>query len=682
MKNLWNDADANAAVRRYRRTGASRDLALRIYTSRLMGGNRALVVHGGGNSSVKQTADEITGDRLDALYIKGSGWDMAEIEPPGFPALRMDRLSALRNLSAFRDEDMRQALQAAKLDHDAPSPSVETLLHAFIPAKFVDHTHANAVLAVTNQRDGAARCRRIFGDRAAVVPYVMSGFELARTVADAYDANPGIDGIIVPMHGIFTFGDSAKQSYGRMIDLVNLAERHIRAGKKKPFTVRALPKRRINIAEVAPILRGLLGADPANGTGLRPILDFRTNRLIRDFVDGRQVARYGRAGTATPDHVIHTKPTPVILPAPVVGELEMFREQATGAIAEFGTAYKNYLRTNSRRRRQSMPTIDLFPRVILLPGHGLFGVGETAATAAIAADIAEVNVETITDAERIGRFHGLDQKHVFDIEFWSLERAKLSASSPPPLAGRVVLVTGGGSGIGAATARVFSDAGAELVVLDLDGQAAEQVANEIGGIGLACDVTDKVAVRRAFEIACKARGGVDIVISNAGAAWQGEIGTLDENVLRKSFELNFWAHQTIAQNAVRVMRAQGMGGVLLFNASKQAVNPGKDFGPYGLPKAATLFLMRQYALDHGKDGIRANAINADRIRSGLLNEDMIALRSRARGLSEADYMGGNLLGREVTAKDVAKAFLSLALSEKTTAATLTVDGGNIEASLR
>jgi NAD(P)-dependent dehydrogenase (short-subunit alcohol dehydrogenase family) len=273
---------------------------------------------------------------------------------------------------------------------------------------------------------------------------------------------------------------------------------------------------------------------------------------------------------------------------------------------------------------------------------------------------------------------------MFDMEYWSLEQAKLGRTAEKPLARQVAVVTGGGSGIGAATAMAFAKQGAEVAVLDRDGDAAQAVAKKIGGkaLAVACDVTDPAAVRAAFDAVVTAFGGVDIVVSNAGAAWQGAIGTVDDETLRKSFELNFWAHQTVAQHAARIMRAQGTYGCLLFNVSKQAVNPGKDFGPYGLPKAATLFLVKQYALDHGKDGIRANAVNADRIRSGLLTDEMVAARSKARGLSEADYMAGNLLKREVTAQDVADAFVYLAGASKTTAAIVTVDGGNIEASLR
>jgi NAD(P)-dependent dehydrogenase (short-subunit alcohol dehydrogenase family) len=262
--------------------------------------------------------------------------------------------------------------------------------------------------------------------------------------------------------------------------------------------------------------------------------------------------------------------------------------------------------------------------------------------------------------------------------------AKLDARQRPPLAGQVAVITGAGGAIGAATAHAFAKAGAEVALLDRDLNAAQEKAAAIGGAALAvaCDVTDAGSVQTAFDTVITAFGGVDLLVSNAGAAWQGKIGEVDEATLRQSFELNFFAHQKVAQAAVKIMLAQGTGGCLLFNVSKQAVNPGPNFGPYGLPKAATLFLVRQYALDYGADGIRANAINADRIRSGLLTDDFITTRAKARGVTEKDYMSGNLLGREVTADDVAQAFLAQALALKTTADVTTVDGGNIAAALR
>jgi len=328
--------------------------------------------------------------------------------------------------------------------------------------------------------------------------------------------------------------------------------------------------------------------------------------------------------------------------------------------------------------------LDPLPRIALVPGLGLFGLGRSAKDARIAADLACAAIVTITDAEAIGRFQSITEADMFDCEYWPIEQAKLGKHPEPKLAGQIAVITGAGGAIGAATAKAFAAAGAEVALLDVNVAAATEQAKAIGGaaIALRCDVTDAASVRDAFAQVVTTFGGVDIVVSNAGAAWQGRIGEVDETILRQSFELNFFGHQRVAQAAVKIMLAQGTGGCLLFNVSKQAVNPGPNFGPYGLPKAATLFLVRQYAVDHGADGIRANAVNADRIRSGLLTGDFIAERAKARGVSEQDYMSGNLLGREVLAEDVAQAFLHQALELKTTGDVTTVDGGNIAAALR
>jgi NAD(P)-dependent dehydrogenase (short-subunit alcohol dehydrogenase family) len=343
-----------------------------------------------------------------------------------------------------------------------------------------------------------------------------------------------------------------------------------------------------------------------------------------------------------------------------------------------------YFARNNARVGGIKKPLDPLPRVALVPGLGLFGLGRSKKEARVAADLAECAIETITDAEAIGRFESIPEADMFDMEYWSLEQAKLGAAKELPLAGQVAAITGAAGTIGFATAKAFAAAGAEVALLDVDEAGAAEKAKAIGGAALAigCDVTDPKSVSGAFDRIAETFGGVDIVVSNAGAAWQGRIGEVDEATLRQSFELNFYGHQRVAQAAVKIMLAQGTGGCLLFNVSKQAVNPGPNFGPYGLPKAATLFLVRQYAVDYGGDGIRANAVNADRIRSGLLTDEFLAERSRARGVSEKDYMSGNLLQREVNADDVAQAFLAQALALKTTADVTTVDGGNIAAALR
>jgi rhamnose utilization protein RhaD (predicted bifunctional aldolase and dehydrogenase)/NAD(P)-dependent dehydrogenase (short-subunit alcohol dehydrogenase family) len=686
MKSAWVDRDAQALVGRYAERNISEDLALRVYTTRLLGQDPKLVLHGGGNTSVKTRMRDLMGEDAEVLCVKGSGWDMATIEPAGLPAVRLAPLRKLRALDALSDEEMVRLQRANLIDPMAPNPSVETLLHAFVPEKFVDHTHSTAVLSLVDQPNGPQLCAEVYDGRLGVVPYLMPGFALAKKSADVHDAAPAVEGLVLIKHGIFTFGADAREAYERMIEMVSLAEARLQRGRKAVFAAIRLPQHSAAIAEVAPILRGACSLKDAKveGAWRRLVLEWRASPAILDFVNGAEVERYSQAGVVTPDHTIRTKNWPLVVPPPADGRLDEFKSAAAAAARAFVAAYRDYFERNNARANDAKRMLDPLPRVVLVPGLGLVGLGRSKKDARVAADLAQAAVETITDAEAIGRFESISEADMFDVEYWSLEQAKLGKEPDKPFAGQIAVITGAGGTIGGATARAFAAAGAEVALLDLDVAAAQARARETGGAALAvqCDVTDGASVRSAFAKVAETFGGVDIVVSNAGAAWQGRIGEVDEAVLRRSFELNFFAHQRVAQNAVRIMLAQGTGGVLLFNVSKQAVNPGVNFGPYGLPKAATLFLVRQYALDYGSEGIRANAVNADRIRSGLLTPEMIAQRSKARGLSEHDYMAGNLLGREVTAEDVAQAFLHQALELKTTGDVTTVDGGNIAAALR
>ncbi len=686
MQSLWSEADAAAMVAHYGAVGITGDVALRVYTSRLLGGDPRLVLHGGGNTSVKTVLPDLLGEPAEVLCVKGSGWDMANIEPPGLPAVRLAPLRKLRQRDTLPDEEMVRVQRANLLDPGAPNPSVETLLHAFLPHKFIDHTHATAVLSLADQPDAAERCADLYGPRVGVVPYIMPGFLLAKKAAEVLEADPDVEGLVLIKHGVFSF----------------------------VFAAASLPPALADLAEVAPILRGACALpDPATpGLYKRFVLNFRGGPAVRNFVDGAEVKRYGLAGVATSDHTIRTKNYPMIVPPPEPGDLDRFAGAVRAAVDWFAVDYHAYFaRHNATSAAPTLPStrplpnpppqagegrvgasggglgrgkreLDPAPRVILVPGLGLFGLGRSAKDAAIAADLAESWVATVTDAEAVGTFESLSEAELFEMEYWSLEQAKLGSAVEKPLAGQVALVTGGAGTIGLATARALREAGAEIALLDREAEGVEAAAKKLGGLALAGDVTDPAAVRATFDRLAARFGGVDIVVSNAGAAWQGKIGEVDPQALRDSFELNFFAHQWVAQEAARIMLAQQTGGCLLFNVSKQALNPGAAFGPYGVPKAATLALMRQYALDYGAAGIRANAVNADRIRSGLLTPEMIAARAKARGISEEDYMAGNLLGREVTAEDVAQAFLQLALARNTTAAISTVDGGNIAAAPR
>jgi rhamnose utilization protein RhaD (predicted bifunctional aldolase and dehydrogenase)/NAD(P)-dependent dehydrogenase (short-subunit alcohol dehydrogenase family) len=678
MQSLWSDKNANAAVTRYADNGVSPDLALRVYTSRLLGGDPNLVLHGGGNTSIKTVMSDLVGEPTQVLCVKGSGWDMATIEPIGLPAVRLGPLRTLRRRDALSDEDMVRVQRANLIDPGAPNPSVETLLHAFLPHKFIDHTHATAVLSLADQPDAAERCAELYDGKLGIVPYVMPGFLLAKKAAEIFEEEEAVEGLVLLKHGIFTFGETARDAYERMIAAVTLAEERLKRSRKNVFAPVALPSEIARPEAVAPILRGACALPEPGDAYKRFVLDFRGGPAVLNLVNGTDVARYGRVGVATPDHTIRTKNYPLIVPAPD-GKLDDFATAARAAVEAFIAEYHAYF---ARHNKGDKRELDPAPRVILVPGLGLFGLGRSARDAAIAADLAESWVATVTDAEAVGTFESLPEAELFEVEYWSLEQAKLGSTVEKPLQGRIAVVTGGAGTIGLATARALRAEGAEIALFDRAQADPEAAGKNLGGIGIACDVTDPAAVAAAFDRVVVKFGGVDIVVSNAGAAWQGKIGEVSDAVLRESFELNFFAHQTVAQQAVRIMLAQKTGGCLLFNVSKQAVNPGPNFGPYGLPKAATLALMRQYALEYGGEGIRSNAVNADGIRGGLLTSEMIANRAAAYGISQTAYMGRNLLHREVMAEDVAAAFVDLALARNTTAGVATVDGGNIAAALR
>jgi rhamnose utilization protein RhaD (predicted bifunctional aldolase and dehydrogenase)/NAD(P)-dependent dehydrogenase (short-subunit alcohol dehydrogenase family) len=683
MQNLWDEGAASSMIRSYAEKGVAADLALRVYSTRLLGGDPRLVLHGGGNTSVKMRMTDLVGDEWDVLCVKGSGWDMAAIEPRGLPAVKLAPLLKARNLATLSDEDMVTLQRANLIDPSSPNPSVEALLHAFLPARFVDHTHSTAILALVDQAESRRFCDEAFGEALGFVRYVMPGFDLAREAAAVFDANPSVEGLVLDKHGIFTFGETARDSYDRMIRYVSIAEDYVaRGARPRPVTVH-LPDRLASRNDIAPMLRGAIAINRGEGAFDRMVSEFRSDASILAFVNRSDLDDLAGRGVSTPDLSIRIKTGPMVLPPPDAADLQRYRALIDERVAAYAAAYSSYFETNVARTGPRI-MLDPMPRLTLVPGLGLFGHGRTMREARIAADLGEMWIETVRDAQRIGEFQPVGRADLFDLEYWPLEQAKLAGAKQLPFGGQVVLVTGGAGTIGAATAMAFASNGANVVVADLDGEAAVRIAGGIGAdaLGVACDVTDPASVAAAYEAAIERFGGIDIVVSNAGAAWEGAIAEIDDALLRRSFELNFFSHQTVARQAVQIMKQQRTGGVLLFNASKQAVNPGARFGSYGLPKAATLFLSRQYALEHGADGIRVGAVNADRIRSGLLNETMIADRSRSRGVSESDYMAGNLLSMEVRAKDVAQAFLHQALAERTTAGVTTVDGGNIAAALR
>jgi len=677
LKNNWSKKIAKEYIKKYKKLGFSSDLALRVYSTRLLGRNKELVLHGGGNTSVKSTIKDLDGRKYKVLCVKGSGWDMADIEPAGLPAVKLEPLIALKNKKYLSDEDMVAYQKRNLIDINSPNPSVETFLHAFLPFKYVDHTHADAILNVTNRPGGLNFCKRIFGDKVSIVPYVMPGFMLAKKIHEIYSKNPKINCLILMNHGIFTFANDCKEAYDLMIKYVSRAEKEIKKLKSKKIKQIKKYSTNFNPHDIAPILRGLLSEDKDQ----KFVINYRLNKNLKYFINGKNVRAYSSKGTATPDHVIRVKPFPLVITPKRKSSVSEFKSTAKKAFENYRKKYIHYFNVNHKKTKSKKVMLDTSPRVILVQNVGMFSVGKDLNAAKIAGDLTETNAKVITSVEETSSYKFIPEKDLFDVEYWSLEQAKIKKAKKL-LEGNVVVITGSTGTIGFETYKMFKNYGAEVVLLDYDLNSLKKVQSKIKDLCIHCDVTNKKSVKKAFKQICEKFGGIDILISNAGTAPGGAIGEVGDEILRKSFEINFFSHQNCASEAIKIMKDQNINGCLLFNISKQSVNPGKNFGPYGLPKSALLSLCKQYAVDYGSFGIRSNGVNADRIRSGLMTDKMIKTRAKARSVTTEDYMKGNLLLNEVKAEDVAKAFLHLATSKKTTGAVLTVDGGNIAASLR
>lgn len=655
------------------------DLADRVYTSQLIGGVPDLVMHGGGNTSCKSVTSNLFGEDIDVLCIKGSGWDLGTIEAAGLPAVKLEPLLQLRQLPKLSDEDMVNVQRANLLNSSSPNPSVETLLHAFLPYKFIDHTHSTPFLVLANLPDPEAAMREIFGETLAIVPYVMPGFDLAKLAAKVHDESPQIEGLLLAKHGHFTWGDNAKQSYDRVIEHTNRVEVWLDQYRSQTTIKVKTPQ----ISDEQHFLHKLRGAleDCSGGAEASVVFSLIQTEDVLGFLNRDDVATLAKAGVATPDHVIRIKAHPMLLE---FEDIKKSKQDLIKLIDAYAADYRAYFERCAKSSETPKTMLSPRPKLIWAKGVGLIGVGTSEKEACVITDLAQQNIKVMADGADAGGFCPVQEQDLFDLEYWSLEQAKIGKSKPLAMQGRVVIITGGAGVIGQAIACEFFKAGAEIVLVDKDAKQLEKVQSRISPKikTLSIDVTLPEAPNRIFEDVTKRFGGFDILISNAGAAVQSSFEELDQQTLKQSFELNFFSHYCLAQAAYKIFKTQEVAGQILFNVSKQAVNPGKNFGAYGLPKSALFFLVRQMALECGSDGVRVNGINADRIRSGLLNDKMIKERATARGVDETTYLAGNLLQKEVEAHHVAEAFLALALSQRTTGHIMTVDGGNIEASLR
>ena len=652
MQNHWNEGDASRCAT---------DLALRVYSSRLMGRDKSLVLHGGGNTSVKTEEPDRFGETRRVLWVKGSGWDLETIEEAGFCPLLLDHLIRLAQLPALSDPAMVEELATHQTRAAAPAASVEAILHALLPYKFVDHSHADAVVSVTNTADGEARIREIYGEDVVVIPYVMPGFDLARAVASRFplEATPRTQGMVLMNHGIFSFGATARESYERMIALVARAERYLQqhAGEIKPPAAPAdieLP--RLALAE--------LRRDVSREAGNPMLLAANRTAQALAFVRHPDLSRIARYGPATPDHVLRTKRLPLI----------------GRDVAAYAEAYRHYFEEMSKRAREAKTMLDPAPRVILDPELGLCAAGRSARDCAIVRDLYEHTIDIILAGESLGGYRALPAQDIFDVEYWDLEQAKLKKSGKPaPFAGEVALVTGAASGIGKACVDALLARGAAVVGLDID-PAIERLYERQDFLGLRCNVADGAEVDAALDRMLEAYGGLDMLILNAGVFPGGRrIEELADAEWRKVMAVNLDANLALLRECQPLLRLAPRYGRVVFIGSKNVPAPGPGAAAYSASKAALTQLMRVAALEWGGEGIRVNALHPDAVfDTGLWTGEVLAARAAHYGLSVEDYKRKNVLKTEVTSRDVAELAAEMCgpLFAKTTAAQVPVDGGN------
>lgn len=652
MKSLWNDQDA---------ARFSGDLAQRVYTSRLLGRDKTLVLHGGGNTSVKTTVRNAVGEDEEILFVKGSGWDLEHIEEAGFSPVRMAHMLKLARLDRLSDPQMVNELATQMTRATAPAPSVETILHALLPHKFVDHTHANAVLSITNTADGERRIRDLYGDRVVVIPYVMPGFDLARLCATLFprQAGPATIGMVLLNHGIFTFGANARESYERMIALVDEAERCL--DKHKAWS---LPPAGAALPPAAAVDLAALRAEVSRAAGFPLVMATDGGGRAAAFIGRADLETVSRQGPATPDHVIRTKRLPLL----------------GRDVAAYVRHYREYFEQHNAQAAEARTMLDPAPRVILDPALGLCTFGRSMKDAQIVADLYRHTMDIIERATLLGGWRALPARDIFEVEYWDLEQAKLKKAGKPPLfAGEVALVTGAASGIGKACVEALLARGAAVVGLDLSDtiSAPPQRADYLG---VQCDVTSAAAVEAAVGAAARAFGGLDMLILNAGIFPGGTaVARLADEDWRRVMQVNVDANLALLRCAHPLLRLAPGGGRVTVIGSKNVPAPGHGAAAYSASKAALTQLARVCALEWGADNIRVNTLHPDAVfDTGLWTAEVLAARAAHYGLSIAQYKKRNVLKTEVTSRDVAALAVEMLgpLFAKTTGAQVPVDGGN------
>ncbi|MGA2072214.1 MAG: bifunctional aldolase/short-chain dehydrogenase [Terriglobia bacterium] len=695
MKNQWSDEDASLFVALYAEKWGE-DLALRTYASRLVGAEESLVLHGGGNTSVKGFVTNLLGEQIPAIYVKASGCDLANIEPEGQSAVDLEFLKRLRVLEDLSDDAMADEFRAHLFNPHAATPSIETLAHAFLPHKFIDHTHADAVLALTNQAEAAMRAREALGEDVILLDYVKPGFKLAKAVATAYESQQDAKSMVWMRHGLVTWGATARESYEATIEVVSRAERYLAQHASKPLVVQvSTPPTQAEqrLVAVAPLVRGLLAEPSGNADRpyLRVILQSLTDRATLNFVDSDRGKQIALSPPLTSDHLIRTKALPLWVDSPAYENPTRLRQQLTTALEEYKTAYTAYVERNSSRLPEGLRRFDPLPRVLLLPGLGALCAGRNVHEARIARDITAHTLAVKTQIAAMGTYEGLSESHLFEMEYHTLQHAKLGAREELPLARAVAVITGAAGAIGSAIAQGLLENGCHVAVTDLAGQPLLNLVADLKEnfgervTGVAMDVTDAASVAGGFETITKTWGGVDLVIVNAGIALVSSLAEMKLEAFQKLERVNTEGTLLTLAEAGRHFKYQGTGGDIVAVSTKNVFAPGAKFGAYSATKAASHQLARIASLEMAEIGVRVNMVSPDAVfshgsrRSGLWAE-VGPDRMRARGLDEKGleeyYQNRNLLKARVTAQHVANAVLFFATRQTpTTGATIPVDGG-------
>ena len=652
MQNLWNDKFSSKL---------RSDLDLRVYSSNLLGQEPSLVLHGGGNTSVKINEKNILGNTEEIIYIKGSGWDLVSIKKEGFSPVRLDYVAKLAELSSLSDPQMVNELLTQLKNASAPNPSVETILHAVLPYKYVDHTHADSVVTISNTPNGKNLLQEIYGDKVIIIPYVMPGFDLAKLVNDYYQkyASSKTEGIVLMNHGIFSFGETAKQSYTRMIDLVTLAEDYLKINNSWILDFPKKQKKSFNSIEFAK-LRNRLSIS-SRGALLMHMVDSDKGYY---FANLSNITDLAKRGPLTPDHVIRTKRIPM-----VGRDIENYVTEYTEYFNEFEPAAKE---------RKTM--IDPTPRVILDRDFGLCAVGKNMTEVNIISDIYNHTIDAILKAEKLQSWQALPQKDIFDLEYWDLEQAKLRKNiSKLEFEGEVVVITGAASGIGKSCVEKFLEMGSAVVGIDINKNVLK-ISQHSNYLGIVADITSEININDAFNEAVKTFGGVDMLVLNAGIFPEGKnISDLNLAEWKKVFDINLNANFSILKIAYDYLKLAPKYGRVVIVGSKNVPAPGPGASAYSSSKAALNQLMRVLSMEWGKDKIRINSVHPNAVfDTGIWTEDVINNRARHYNISVEEYKTNNILKEEVLSLDVANLICSMCGENfsKTTSSQVPIDGGN------